>query len=155
MSTLRRIPQRQPLSLAAQQFTLRSIFSQGTILQCCNAITWEGLLMPHEGSRDYRVRMDYTLGLHPTVVVLTPNLRALAGERRLPHCYDQATQKLCLYDPRERKWTPHLALASTVMKWTLAWLAFFEIWLATDVWYGRGTGHPGDDSSIHTTYPAQ
>jgi hypothetical protein len=43
-----------------------------------------------------------------------------------------------------------MGLACTVMNWALAWLAFFEIWLATDIWFGRGVGHPGDDPSLRS-----
>ena len=149
MKTRRYFPRQRSLPMATQLAVLKSTFPQGTISRSHDSIEWLGVLSLLESSREYRVRLSYTLGGSPAVFVLSPNLHQLTGGRRLPHCYDQGKQKLCLYYPKDRKWTPQMALAATVMKWTLAWLSFFEIWLSTDIWFGRGTGHPGDDSSPH------
>jgi hypothetical protein len=143
-------PSPRALSIAAQIATLKSLFPQGIVKSRGNALAWEGVLSPLDCSREYRVRLNYEMGASPSVMVLSPNLHDLAEGRRLPHCYDQAQQRLCLFYPWERNWTPHIALAQSVMKWALAWLVFFEIWLSTDVWHGRAIGHPGDDPSIRS-----
>jgi hypothetical protein len=150
MKLKRYFPRQRALSIATQVAVLKSAFPQGRLTRTNDSIEWVGSLAPLESSREYQVRMSYKLGGFPAVFVLSPDLRELTGERRLPHCYDQEKQKLCLFYPKDRKWTPQMALAATVMKWTLAWLTFFEIWLSTDIWFGRGIGHPGDDPSSHS-----
>lgn len=150
MRNTRYTPRQQPLSIAAHAFMLKLAFPQGKLNWSLKSLRWDGGLSPLNGSREYRLRLDYEIGSLPSVTVLSPNLHALAGERRLPHCYDQNQQRICLFYPKDKKWTPQKNVTCTVMQWALAWLAFFEIWLGTDVWYGRGIGHPGDDPSIHS-----
>lgn len=149
MRIIRFHPQQQALPLAAHAFMLRLAFPQGILKKTSKTICWEGSLSPLDGSREYSVRLEYEIGSAPSITVVRPNLIELAGDRRLPHCYDQIKQRLCLYYPPNKRWTPQKNVACTVMPWALAWLAFFEIWLSTNIWYGRGIGHPGDDPSIH------
>jgi hypothetical protein len=33
-------------------------------------------------------------------------------------------------------------LADTILPWAVEWLAYYEIWLATGVWYGGGEWPP-------------
>ena len=142
-------PRQRALPICAHYMGLRSLFPQGVIRCMADRISWEGMLKPTPDSRTYHVRMDYTLGNSPHVRILSPDLHHLAGSRKLPHTYKQAEKRICLYYPDGRLWRPQMSLAVTVMTWTLAWLVFFELWLMTDIWYGRGKGHPGDDSTCH------
>ena len=49
--------------------------------------------------------------------------------------------QICLY--RHREFTKDKFLANTIIPWTVEWLYFYEIWLATGEWCGGGE-HPGE-----------
>lgn len=60
-----------------------------------------------------------------------------------PHKYDVDPEnnmvQICLY--RYREFTKDKFLANTIIPWTVEWLYFYEIWLATREWCGGGE-HP-------------
>lgn len=43
--------------------------------------------------------------------------------------------------------TPAMLLVDTIVAWTIEWLYYWELFLATDHWYGDG---PGDDPTAGT-----
>lgn len=98
-------------------------------------------MCPSEFGRSYTVELDYLIGTNPKVWVREPNLHNFSNGRRLPHTYEQATQRLCLFLPGGNFWRPTLAVARTVIPWTGLWLYNFELWLVTDVWHTEGR-HP-------------
>jgi hypothetical protein len=53
--------------------------------------------------------------------------------------YDQ--ERLCLYRPHRREWTPAMMIANTIIPWISEWLYFYELWLVTGEWLGGGE-HP-------------
>ena len=71
------------------------------------------------------------------------NLIELAGDRRLPHVYQQNPPLLCVYRPTKGEWTSRMRLDQTIVPWTSLWLFYFEEWLASNEWKGGGE-HPGD-----------
>jgi hypothetical protein len=129
------------LPIPAQVAGLRSFFPLGQTTWAPNWVKWKGRLTPSECGRGYAVELHYQLSDAPAVWVRKPNLKELAGERRLPHVYDQKTQELCLYLPRRGFWKPSRSLAVTILPWTCLWLFYFELWLITDDWAGAGE-HP-------------
>lgn len=82
-------------------------------------------------------------GQQPEVIVLEPDLRTLAGGKKIPHtyAYDGKGTRLCLWWPKGRDWLPSMRLADTFLPWTAEWLYFFELWLLTGEWSGGGQ-HP-------------
>lgn len=68
----------------------------------------------------------------PAVRVLSPPL-----EERSPHIYPDGS--LCLYWPKEWKWSPKELLALTILPWTASWLYFYELWLDTGAWLGTSS----------------
>ena len=106
-----------------------------------NSVSWRGNIAPHDYGRTYSVEMVYRRGTTPKVWVRGPDLKLLANERRLPHMYDQKAQELCLYLPGCGFWTISKPVASTIMLWACLWLFYFELWLVTNEWHGRGV-HP-------------
>lgn len=130
-----------PLSISVQQLEMRRLFPWGTIRANESQIVWSGEIAPDEYSRSYTLEMRYKLKCSPKVYVRDPDLRELAGNRRLPHMYDQAKQQLCLFLPNVGLWSPDRLIGNTVMLWAIMWLRYFEIWLITDVWHGGGE-HP-------------
>ena len=129
------------LSIGAQVAVLRSRFPFGKTTWNRFALKWAGIISPSNFGRNYEVELAYRIGEWPEVWVRKPNLRELSGGRRLPHTYDQKSQKLCLFRPSRGFWTPDRALAVTLIPWTYFWLYYFELWLVTDEWSGSGE-HP-------------
>lgn len=97
---------------------------------------WIGSLQPTAESPEYRVTLVYRLGDIPKVWVESPVIRAGA-----PHRYPDGS--LCLYYPKDCSWRSSCFLAETIIPWAAAWLAFYEIWLVTGIWYGVEAPHTG------------
>ncbi len=80
----------------------------------------------------------------PRVTVINPLLhrRTENPSDTIPHHYPNRVHPqlpiLCLYDPDTREWHPGLAIAKTIVPWTIDWLACYEGWLATGEWTGGG-----------------
>lgn len=92
-------------------------------------------------SRKYLIRVSYRQYQRPMVIVLEPDLVALADNRKLPHVYNQSPPELCLYLPNTGEWSPEKLISMTILPWSMLWLYYFENWLATDEWVGGGE-HP-------------
>ena len=77
----------------------------------------------------------------PQLVLAHPE----APDESTPHLYwnelvpEQSC--LCVFDPVGSEWTPNMAIADTIIPWTIDWLASYEGWLATGEWAGGGR-HP-------------
>ena len=113
------------------------------------AAHWQGELRPLCGA--YKVGVGLLLGSDaagcvPFVVVLDPLLKHRPEEPNepIPHIYPNADPGharlpfLCLYDPRAHEWHGGMAVAKTIIPWTVEWLACYEGWLATGEWAGGG-----------------
>ncbi len=105
-----------------------------------NLPTWCGPLQPTETSPVYTVKIVYPFADRysgcPKVSIVYPHLHPKAPHR---YCDDS----LCLFFPPERSWTPNRFISDTTVPWTALWLAFYEIWLDTDHWYGPEVAHKG------------
>lgn len=96
-------------------------------------LAWTGILSPTPLSRDYMVRITYSLGEYPRTVVLSPPL--LADENGLlPHFYREGS--LCLHEVNE--WDGSMLIVDTIVPWTAEWLAHYELWKRSGRWYGDG-----------------
>lgn len=131
----------RPLTPAQQGFGLRALFPGADLAVRRGALRWAGWLQPSPLGRRYRVRLDYRVWTPPRTRVLSPDLRELAGGRRIEHLYSQEEQELCLYLPGSGEWTPAMSLARTIVPWACEWLLHFEAWLLTGTWEGGGV-HP-------------
>jgi len=120
------------LSLPQQALGLRSLFPDSHITLRGRMLRWAGDLRPTELSRPYRTRIDYELGQYPTVNVIDPPITDVYD--RIPHIYNSG--ELCVCDADD--FTPAMLLVDTVLAWTIEWLFFWELFLATDHWYGDG-----------------
>lgn len=78
----------------------------------------------------------------PSVWVLGDELQKLDSPD-FPHRYEIDEEKkaveICLY--RYREFTTYKFISKTIVPWTVEWLYFYELWLATGEWYGGGE-HP-------------
>lgn len=131
----------QSASIPIQVAGLKDQFPFGETTWAKNRVRWYGKISPNEFAREYTVEMVYQIGDSPSVWVREPDLKILAGGRPLPHVYDSDTQKLCLYLPGGNYWGPEKSIAATIMPWACLWLHYFELWLITGIWHGKGE-HP-------------
>ena len=92
-------------------------------------VTWKGTLQPTPDSPVYTVRIVYMRKRAPQVWVLHPRLHENA-----PHRYKD--KSLCLYWPKEWRWSARESIADTIVGWTAIWLYYYEVWLVTDEWHG-------------------
>ncbi len=122
-------------------------FAPRRVNRRAHAARWVGRVKPQYTS--YSLEILYELGSFPEVRVLSPELIRLPGnaEGQLPHVYPPAEDPtLCLFDPREREWSPAMTIASTTVPWAIDWLACYELWLVTGRWTGGGR-HAGLESA--------
>jgi hypothetical protein len=103
-------------------------------------LTCRGQLAPDAACATYDVSITYRGGDKPEVRVLEPQLRRRSDDEPIPHMYEH--ERLCLYLPGVREWTPGKQIATTIVPWTSLWLFFYEVWLATGEWMGGGV-EPG------------
>jgi hypothetical protein len=143
-----RIGRRKPLTAAQQFVNLRgNPISRGRGQLRAGLLTWRYVATPSPLSRDYDVRIDFKQGGRPQIFVETPDLRALAGRRRIPHLYQQKPPRLCLYLPQTNEWQLWMRLDQTIVPWAALWLFYFEEWLVSDDWKGGGMHPEGDDDN--------
>jgi hypothetical protein len=139
-----RIPGPQPLNVAQQYHVLRNNpICPGEGHARCGSMTWKYDVHPTLLSRTYTVQINYRVGKQPQILIRRPDLIELAGDRRLPHVYQQNPPLLCVYRPTKGEWTSRMRLDQTIVPWTSLWLFYFEEWLASNEWKGGGE-HPGD-----------
>lgn len=128
MATAARV---RSLSMAQQALGLRSVFPDADVALKPDSLRWTGQLRPSDLSRVYAVRIDYTRGRYPAVRVLAPALEA-TETGFLPHTYDDDT--LCLHDVGQ--WNTTMLIVDTIIPWAAEWLLHYEMWIATDEWFG-------------------
>jgi hypothetical protein len=105
------------------------------------SFVWWCEVTPFPLSRYYRLRIEFRQGDTPEVFAESPDLKLLAGGRRLPHVYRQDPPRLCLYCPRTHEWQPWMRIDQTIVPWAILWLFYYEKWLVSDNWKGGGK-HP-------------
>lgn len=132
----------------AQAQQLRSHFPGCKLEVGRRKLVWCYDIQPTAMSRCYTVKIKYRPNskgvMTPETYVLFPRHLPLAeGKAKLPHVYCNESQKICLYDWRNKEWNPAMPLATTIVPWASEWLYFYEVWVMTGVWYGEGN-HPGD-----------
>lgn len=105
------------------------------------ALTFDFSLQPAGAGRQYRCRLQVWRDRRwPTLSVLSPDLHALAGGRRLPHIYASPGPGtvLCLWHPKSRDFSMELNFGDTYIPWAVEWLGYFEDWLYSNEWLGGG-----------------
>lgn len=126
------------VSLALQVAAMRSYFPQFRRIGSRQGVTWTGHLQPTKDSPKYEVKLSYNLGSLPKVWILNPSIVDDA-----PHRYPD--QSLCLYYPHDRSWSPAKHIFKTIIPWTSEWLAYYEVWCLTGIWYGKEVPHEGEN----------
>lgn len=133
----------KPIPIAIQTLNIKKMFPGTKVLnQRDQLLTWTHTLTPSPLGDKYDIKLVYHITNSPKIYVTSPNPLVLATDKtRLPHCYDQKLQHLCLYYPDGTEWNKSMLLASTVIPWAYEWLFHYEIWLGTGEWTGGGV-HP-------------
>lgn len=133
----------KPLPIGIQAINIKRIFTDGKVTTVHDQqLTWTQNISPSPLGGLYKVKLVYHLNKSPKIYVVDPKPLPLAeGKKKLPHCYDQKEQHLCLYYPDGKEWNKSMLLATTVIPWTYEWLYHYEIWLGTGEWTGGGV-HP-------------
>ena len=119
--------------VARQAFALRSVFPETRPTVGRGRLSWEGRVRPHPLSSEYLLQLTAQDGRTPTVFVVAPQLRPNSNGL-LPHVYYDGS--LCLN--RFGDWSPEMLVTDSMIPWACEWLVAYELWLATDTWFGDG-----------------
>lgn len=119
--------------MAKQALALRGAFPTVTADITPTTLAWTGVLTPTPLSRDYRVRITYSRGEYPQVIIVDPPLLP-DSDGLLPHFYREGS--LCLHEAHE--WDESMLIVDTIVPWAAEWLAHYELWRRTGQWYGDG-----------------
>lgn len=130
----------KPIPIGVQAMNIKRIFTNGKVATVHDQhLTWTQTISPSPLGGLYKVKLVYHLNQSPKIFVVDPKPLPLAkGAKKLPHCYDQKEQRLCLYYPDGKEWNKTMLLSATVIPWTYEWLYHYEIWLGTGEWTGGG-----------------
>ena len=130
---------RRQIPIAAQDTNIRSRFKVCSSDYHLSSGTWDIELQPSPLSQKYITRITYTLRDLPKVEIVKPLLILRSGATRIPHTY--LGPRPCVFLPTTNEWNGTKLIAQTIIPWTIAWLYFYEVWLVTGEWIGRGI-HP-------------
>lgn len=143
----RKYSKTKSISLSKQAIALKASYPAATCTVSKNTLFWSGKVRPSPLSREYSVQMAYKLKAAPCVWVYGNELQELDNPN-FPHHYEIDAEKqrvkICLY--RYNEFSSTKLLSKTIIPWTVEWLYFYEIWLATGEWCGGGE-HPNANKS--------
>ena len=113
---------------------------------------WSGKITPTALSKEYTVVLVYHPGNSPKVWVIGEELEKL-DDPNFPHKFyvdvKSKMVRICLY--RYSEFNSSKLLANTIIPWTVEWLYYYELWLATGEWLGGGehpeTGKPKTENT--------
>ena len=93
----------------------------------------------------YLIRIDYSEKEEPRVFMVSPKIDMSSSAEihtygmKYHPSYKCCLPMLCLtYYPVD-KWNYSIPLIQSFIPWAIEWTEFYEIWLLTGKWYGRGT----------------
>lgn len=146
MANERRCFRNPSLSLIQQKVALCSAYkgTECSIDKKKRELFWFGRIRPTALSKEYSVALIYSMGNTPKVWVIGDELEKL-DDIDFPHKFDIDVQgkmvRICLY--RYSEFNASKLIANTIIPWTIEWLYFYELWLATGEWLGGGE-HPAE-----------
>lgn len=144
MASKRRYFKTPQISLLQQKVALCSTYKDAhcSIDKKKSQLLWSGKIRPSALSKEYAVVLFYRLGESPKVWVIGDELEQLDNSS-FPHKYridrENKMVRICLY--RYSEFNSSKFLSNTIIPWTVEWLYFYELWLATGEWLGGGE-HP-------------
>jgi hypothetical protein len=138
------------LNLAQQALGLQRLFPATRPDIRGTQLVWTATLIPTPLSRNYTIRIRYSIWEYPRVFVIDPLLRPDPNEY-LPHFYSEEGC-LCLHEYDE--WDASMLIALTIVPWASEWLAHYELWKGTGLWYGDAEP-PEDGTPTSWAVPAE
>lgn len=133
---------RPPVSLLYQKTALCAAYTDSHCEIRGKKLIWVAKIRPTPFSKTYTVMITYRLWESPRVWVIGDELEKLEAID-FPHKYEIDAEnkrvRICLY--RYNEFNVFKVIANTVVPWTVEWLYFYELWLATGEWFGGGE-HP-------------
>jgi len=132
----------KPLPLVVQLMLLRKHVPEGrgqiSASPKGRQLRWFQSMRPHVLGATYQIELQYAEAHRPLVLVLSPDIQALAGDRKLPHTFatENGKPSLCLWFRED--WNFSQPVVTTVIPWAAEWFWFFEHWLVTGEWLGGG-----------------
>lgn len=100
-------------------------------------LEWRGSLQPTPESPVYPLRIVHERDQPPKVLLPQHHPDQDCG-----HLYSDGS--LCLYWPKEWRWTARRLLAETIVPWAAFWLYYYELWQTTGKWFGPSSPHAVD-----------
>ena len=92
----------------------------------------------------YVLRLDYREKEYPEVYLVSPEISVdnwveIHTYGKLYHYdYKKKIPKLCLTHHDTDKWDSSVPLVESYIPWAIEWTEFYELWLLTGKWYGKG-----------------
>lgn len=139
-----RLPAARHPTLAQRHAELQALaLPESRVRLTHQRLTMDVELAPGAFGRVYTCRFVFERATDPIVVVMAPDLKAVAAGEKIPHVYpwNGSGTRLCLWWPKGREWSAQFKVAETLIPWTAEWLYYFELWLLTMTWEGGGE-HP-------------
>ena len=96
-------------------------------------------LKPTYYSKKYTVSCDAQVGLETVnIFVRKPDIIQMGKKENIhvPHTYSDGS--LCLFYPKMGEWWYTYKWSETLIPWTSLWLYYYEIWVQTGKWIGKG-----------------
>ena len=92
----------------------------------------------------YVFRLDYKEKDLPEVYLVSPEIEVQnwieihTFNKRYHRDYKKELPLLCLTYLETDKWNSSMPLTETYIPWAIEWTEFYELWLLTGKWYGKG-----------------
>lgn len=125
-----------PYNTDLQIWAVKARFAQFKVIKRGRYnIEFIGDLKVKDSSPIYTVSVIYRGAIYPEVKIIKPELI-----EHPPHFFKQS-KTLCLYHPKNYKWSKERLIAVDILPWVAAWIYFYEIWLKKKIWYGPEVDH--------------
>lgn len=92
----------------------------------------------------YVLRLDYDEQDFPKVYLVSPEIEVDNWEeihtfgKRYHRDYKKELPMLCLTHYQTDKWCTSTPLLESYIPWAIEWTEFYELWLLTGKWHGKG-----------------
>jgi len=108
-----------------------------------NVLECVGEIVPSVHCCPYQIGIRYQYESIPQVRIRRPEIRQRV------HMYRDGT--LCLYDHREKPWSPRDNIHEKIIPWTAEWLVFYELQLLSGKWWGPEASHGDAELQLERT----
>ena len=104
-----------------------------------NFLRVRGKIKPTSRSCWYSYEIKYWFRENIKIFIHEPLIKTELNDKKTEHLYKDGS--LCLFFPKAKEFDSKKLIVDYIIPWVSLWLFFYEIWLVTGVWKGRGI-HP-------------